>query len=212
MIRKSIAALAVFSAALVLFPLVAAAHVEIEADGAPVNGVVQATVSAENECPQNGKLTNVELDFPASPRLTSVTPAAATGWTSAVTKGADGQAIEKIVWTNTGQVDGDGTFPMELGPIPAGQKTVDFKALDTCDNGEVTRWIEPGENSEHPAPVLELKSSAGSDNGTTTTTKAADKKSDDDSNTGLIVGIIVAVVVIGGGGAYLATRRKRPVG
>ena len=80
-----------------------------------------------------------------------------TGWTAAVTKGADGQSVSKIVWTNSGQVDGDGKFPVEIGTIPDGTKTVDFKALDTCDNGEVTRWIEPGENSEHPAPVLAIK-------------------------------------------------------
>jgi len=206
MIRKTMAALVVFSAALILFPLVAGAHVEIEADGAPVSGVVKTTVSAENECPDNGKLTNVELDFPATPALTTATPAAVTGWTAEVTKTSDGQSVEKVTWTNTGQVDGDGTFPLEIGTVPTTAKAVDFKALDTCDNGEVTRWVEPGENSEHPAPVLALKAS-GTDTGTTTTTKAADTSSDD-SNTGLIVGIIAAVVVIGGGAAFLLTRKK----
>ena len=204
MIRKSMAALAVFSAALFLFPLIAGAHVEIESDGAPSNGIVTATVSAENECPNNGKLTAVELSFPATPAMTTATPDAVTGWTAEVTKKSGGQDIEKVVWTNTGQVDGAGTFPVELGPIPSGTKTVGFKALDTCDNGETTRWIEPGENSEHPAPVLAIKAVSG---GTTTTTAASDSKSDDD-NTGLIVGIIVAVVVIGGGAAFLVMRRK----
>jgi uncharacterized protein YcnI len=207
MIRKSIAALVVFSAGLVLFPLVAGAHVEIEADDAPTNGVVKVTVVAENECANDGKLTSVELDFPATPVLTTATPEAAEGWTSAVTKAADGQAVEKIVWTNTGQVDGDGTFPIELGTIPDGQKSVNFKALDTCDNGEVTRWVEPGDNSEHPAPVLAIKA-ASADTNTTTTTAASDSKSDDDSNTGLIVGIIAAVVVVGGGAVFFATRKK----
>ena len=96
--------------------------------------------------------------------------------------------------------------PRSMSTIPEGTKTVGFKALDTCDNGEVTRWIEPGENSEHPAPVLTIKAVKASA-GTTTTTKAADSKSDD-SNTGLIVGIIAAVVVVGGGAAYLLTRKK----
>ena len=41
MIRKPVATLAVFSVALFLFPLVASTHVEIEADGAPENGVVR---------------------------------------------------------------------------------------------------------------------------------------------------------------------------
>jgi len=144
MIRKPLAALAVFSVALFLFPLVASAHVEIEAEDAPTNGVVATTIAAENECPDNGTLSSVELDFPATPALTAVTPAPVTGWSFVVTKGADGQSVSKIVWTNDGKVDGDGTFPVEMGTIPDGTTKVDFKALDTCDNGEVTRWVEPG--------------------------------------------------------------------
>lgn len=205
MIRKSLAAFVLFSTALVLFPLVAGAHVEIEADGTPTNGVVATTISAENECPNNGKLTSVELDFPATPALSDVTESQVTGWTAAATKNADG-SYQKIVWTNSGGSDGDGKFPVSLGTIPEGTKSIEFKALDTCDNGEVTRWIEPGENSEHPAPVLTLKA-AGS--ATTTTTQAASTKSSDDSNTGLIVGIIAAVVVVGGGAAYFVTRKKK---
>jgi len=200
------AALAVFSAALFLFPLVASAHVEIEADGAPTNGVVATTISAENECPNNGKLASVELDFPATPAITTATPAPVTGWSAAVVKGADGQSVSKITWTNDCKVDGAGKFPVDMGTIPSGTKEIDFKALDTCDNGEVTRWIEPGENSEHPAPVLAI--TAVKATGTTTTTAASDSKSSDDSNTGLIVGIIVAVVVIGGGVAFFVSRSK----
>jgi len=204
MIRKSMTAFALFASALVLLPAVAGAHVEIEADGAPSNGAVTTTIKAENECANNGKLTSVELVFPESPALDTATPGAVTGWTPEVTKKAGSASVEKVTWTNTGQVDGDGTFPLEIGTLPASTKAVNFKALDACDDGEVTRWVEPGENSEHPAPVLAIKAAASD---TTTTTKAADSKSDDD-NTGLIVGIVAAVVVIGGGAAYLLTRKK----
>ena len=75
MIRKSMTAFVLFATALVLFPVVAGAHVEIEADGAPSNGVVTTSVSAENECANNGKLTSVELVFPESPALTTATRA-----------------------------------------------------------------------------------------------------------------------------------------
>jgi len=206
MIRKSMTAFVLFASALVLFPLVAGAHVEIEADGAPSNGAVATTIAAENECANNGKLTSVELVFPESPALDTATATAVTGWTAEVTKRTGSESVEKVTWTNTGQVDGAGTFPLEIGTLPASTKTVDFKALDTCDDGEVTRWVEAGENSEHPAPVLALKAS-GSASDTTTTTKAADSKSDDD-NTALIIGIIAAVVVVGGGAALLLTRKK----
>jgi uncharacterized protein YcnI len=206
MIRRSLAAFVLFAAALVLFPLVAGAHVEVEADGAPANGVVTATVAAENECANNGKLTSVELDFPATPELTLATAASVTGWTAEVTKKSGSDAVEKVTWTNTGQVAGDGSFPIALGTIPDGQTAIDFKALDTCDDGEVTRWIEPGENSEHPAPVLALKAAGAA---TTTTTEASSSKSSDDSNAGLIVGIAAAVVVVGGVAAFLLIRRKK---
>src|SRR6478736_4084035 len=128
MIRKSMTAFVLFAATLVLFPLVAGAHVEIE-------------------CANNGKLTSVELVFPESPALDTATPGAVTGWTPEVTKRAGSASVEKVTWTNTGQVDGDGTFPLELGTLPASTKAVNFKALDACDDGEVTRWVEPGENS-----------------------------------------------------------------
>jgi uncharacterized protein YcnI len=209
MIRKSFLALVVFATALVMLPAIASAHVEIEADGKPAaDGNIKTTVSAENECANDGKLTNVQLVFPESPSLTVATAETVDGWTATVAKRAGSDAIETVTWVNSGQVDGNGTFPITLGAIPSGTKEVDFKALDTCEDGEVTRWVEPGENSEHPAPVLAISTSSSHSSGTTTTTKAADSKSDD-SNTGLIVGIIAAVVVVGGGAAFLLSRRRK---
>jgi uncharacterized protein YcnI len=209
MIRKPLVALAVFAATLVLLPAIAGAHVEIEADDPPAaDGAVNATVFAENEC--TAKLANVELTFPESPELTAVSAEPVDGWTAVVTKKSGSEAVEKIVWTNTAAVDGDGDFPVTLGPVDADVTEIDFKALDTCDDGEVTRWVQEGEDSDYPAPVLAItatEDAGGSD--TSTTTQAADTESDDDSsNTGLIVGIVIAVVVVGGGIAYAVSRRK----
>jgi uncharacterized protein YcnI len=206
MIRKSFVASVVFATALLALPTIAGAHTEIEADDAPANGVVATTIAAENEC--KAKIQSVELVFPESPELTTATAGPVDGWTAVVTKRTGSEAVDKVVWTNSGQVDGGGTFPLTLGTIPDGTKTVDFKAIDTCDDGEVFRWVQAGESSEFPAPVLALKTTGSSGAATTTTTKAADSKSDDDSNTGLIVGIIAAVVVVGGGAAYFLTRKK----
>ena len=52
--------------------------------------------------------------------------------------------------------------------------TIDFKALQTCSDGEVFRWIEDGENSEFPAPVLTLEHAGHSSD---------DHASDDTSST-----------------------------
>jgi hypothetical protein len=208
MIRKPLVALAVFAAALVVLPAIAGAHVEVEADGPPAaDGAVAATVSAENEC--EASLANVELDFPASPELTAVSAEPVDGWTAVVTKKAGSEAVEKIVWTNTAAIDGDGDFPITIGPVGAGVTEVDFKALDTCDDGEVTRWVQEGEDSDYPAPVMAITAVKATDDGTTTTTHADDTEKDDDSNTGLIVGIVIAVVVVGGGIAFAVSRKKR---
>jgi hypothetical protein len=208
MIRKPLVAFAVFAAALVVLPAVAGAHIEVEADGPPASdGAVAVTVSAENEC--SAKLANVELDFPASPELTAVTAEPVDGWTAVVTKKAGSEAVEKIVWTNSGQVDGDGDYPITIGPVGADVKQIDFKGIDTCDDGEVTRWVQEGEDSDYPAPVLAITAVKATDDGTSSTTKAAeDEKDDDSSNTGLIVGIVIAVVVVGGGIAFAVSRKK----
>ena len=141
----------------------------------PAWPIAATTISAENECANNGKLTSVELDFPTSPALATATAGTVTGWTAQVTKLTGSDSIQKVTWTNTGQVTGDGTFPLQIGDVPAGTKSIHFKALDTCDDGEVTRWVEPGENSEHPAPVLAIKAVKSQ----TTTTTAAESSSSD---------------------------------
>lgn len=214
MIRKSALAALVFVAALVAFPLLAGAHVEIEADGnVSADGVQQATLHVPNEC-ENSTTTSVELNFPATPPITRVDVTPVTGWTAANTTGAGG-AVTKLTLTGSLSGSDEQAFALTFATIPAGTDTLEFTALQHCANGDVIRWVEPtpagGQEPEHPAPVLEIKR-AGE---TSTTTKVpvtpapvAEKDSGSDSSTGVVIGVVAAVIVVGGV-AFLLIRRSR---
>lgn len=208
--RKLAFAATIITAALFALPAVAGAHVEIASDAAPgSDGLVATTVISENECQE--ELKTVELFFPESPDLTVATPAVVTGWTNAVTMKGATQAIASITWTNDGTATGDATFPLVIGPV-SGQSSLQFKAIDTCDDGEIYRWVQEGESAEFPAPVLEIAGTENQTPETSTETKVpvttAAKKSDDSSSTGLIVGIVAASLVLVGAGVVMFRRSK----
>lgn len=207
MTRKLALAAVVFVAALVALPAIAGAHVEITPEGTvSSDGTISASVVSENECKQ--ELETVELVFPASPELTIATPTAVAGWTSAVATKPGSDVVTGVTWSNvTGT--GDGEFGIDLGPIPSSTGTIEFKAIDTCDDGEVFRWVQEGESSEFPAPVLDVAPSGAKD-GTTSTTKVAvtTKSKSSDSNTGIIIGIVAASVVLIGAGVVLFKRNS----
>lgn len=210
--RKLAFAAVVFAATAVALPAVAGAHVEITSDAAPgSDGLVATEVVSENEC--SNELKTVELLFPESPELTVATPAAVTGWTNAVTMKPGTQAIASITWTNDGTATGDGNFPLSIGPVPAGESTLKFKAIDTCDDGELFRWVQDGESSEFPAPVLTIAGADPQTSETSTETKVpvttVTKKKSDDSSTGVVIGIVAASLVLIGAGIVMFRRSKK---
>ena len=205
--RKLALAAIVFTAAVVALPAVAGAHVEVTAAAPPASdGLVVTKVFSENECKQ--ELKTVELVFPEAPALTVATPVEVTGWTHLVTKRNGGDAVASITWTNGGTATGDGNFPLSMGPVPAGEESVKFKALDTCDDGQVFRWIQDGESSEFPAPVLALTSTTE----TSTDTKVpvtTEGSGSDSSSTGVVFGFVAASLVLIGAGVVMFRRSKK---
>ena len=208
MTRKLALAAAVFVVVLVALPAIAGAHVDITAKGLPsADGSVSTSVFSENECKQEFK--TVELVFPAAPELSVATPSVVTGWTSTVAKTPGSEVVTGVTWTNMGS-KGDATLGLEIGPIPSDAGPIEFKAIQTCDDGEIFRWVQKGESSEFPAPVLDVKQSGGDTTSSTQVPVTTTKKSSDDSNTGLIVGIAVgAIVLLGVGGALYARSKKQ---
>lgn len=212
MFRKGWLAIAVVATVLAV-PARAFAHVEITAANPPgADNVVLASLFAENEC--TDALKTVQLVFPAAPQLTVATPEVTSGWTSAVEKQPGSETVASVTWTNTDGVAGNGEFRIALGLITADQEPLNFKAIQVCADGKTFRWIEAGETSEFPAPVLTLDHAGHSDGHShgvepTATKATVDKKSDDSSSTGTIIGVAAAVIALGIG-AFVIARRKKP--
>ncbi|MCX3058481.1 YcnI family copper-binding membrane protein [Streptomyces beihaiensis] len=186
---------AVSSVALLSAP--AFAHVSVRPEGAAAKGgfaVVDFKVPNERD---KAATTKVEVAFPTDHPLASVMPEPVPGWKVEVTKSKldkpielEGQkineAVTKVTWTATGSGDAKGIqpgyfqkFPVSVGQLPTDTDQLVFKALQTYDDKEVVRWIEPQQKGqpepENPAPTLEL--TAASDDGHGSSGAASDDRS-----------------------------------
>jgi uncharacterized protein YcnI len=214
MIRKLAVVGAIVTGVVALVAGPAFAHVEIERDGeVGADGLVAATLSVPNEEPTAGT-TTIQLVFPASPKLTTAEPEAVNGWTATVQKDAAGD-VTGITWTG-GPLTGEDevALPLSIGDIPDGVDAVDFKALQTYDNGTVVRWIEPtpagGEEPEHPAPVLTVRGeAAGHDDAASNDASGSDSHESSDDSTGVIIAIIVGVIIVLAILGFILSRSRR---
>jgi uncharacterized protein YcnI len=233
--RGAIAAVVVAAGAagtIVLSAGAAAAHTEWQPEDAAPGSVVDLTLSVEDEQPDAGT-TKVELFFPEP--LTVAGLPAVPGWTATVVDGQVGGPATGVTWEG-GPNPEDVMLPITLGPLPAEPGRLQFKVLQTYDNGTVDRWIddwpEGAPEPPSPGPVLGLvPGAAGSIPATTapattaapaTTTTAASavpedetaaEDTDDDSGTSPAIWLIpAAIVVAAAAGAYVYLRRRRAAG
>ncbi|MFJ8823772.1 YcnI family protein [Streptomyces sp. NPDC102467] len=239
-----VGAAAVSSVVLVSAP--AFAHVSVQPEGAAAKGgyaVVDFKVPNERD---DAATTKLEVNFPTEHPLASVMPEPIPGWKAEVTKTKLDkplemhgekitEAVSKVTWTATGSGDSKGVqpgffqkFPLSIGALPTDVDQLVFKAIQTYDNKEVVRWIEPQEKGqeepENPAPTLELTAAADDEHGASGASAddadGADKKeaaaasstssdSSDSDTTARVLGI-VGIVVGGAGVAFgvLAGRRR----
>ncbi|MEV1020128.1 YcnI family protein [Streptomyces sp. NPDC050264] len=235
-----VGAAAVSSVVLVSAP--AFAHVSVQPEGAAAKGgyaVVDFKVPNERD---DAATTKLEVTFPTDHPLASVMPEPIPGWKAEVTKSKLDkplemhgekitEAVSKVTWTATGSGDGKGVqpgffqkFPLSIGALPTDADELVFKAIQTYDNKEVVRWIEPQqkgqEEPENPAPVLELTAAADDEHGASGASDDGDKKeataasstssdSSDSDTTARVLGI-VGIVVGAAGVAFgvLAGRRR----
>lgn len=165
------AAVAGFGIAAALLTQPAAyAHVSISADDAVAGEHTMATFRVPNERDDTSTV-RVEVALPPEHPLASVSPQSVPGWEITVNKepldtpiesghgGTVSEAVTSIVWEG-GQIPPDEfqAFPVRLGPLPEGARTLVFKSLQTYSDGEVVRWIDTespgGGEPDHPAPTL----------------------------------------------------------
>lgn len=215
MIRKLAIVGAIVTGAVALAAGPAFAHVAIEREGSvSSSGVVAATVVVPNEKDDAGTVT-VELVFPASPKLTMVEAEAVEGWTATVKKASD-DSVESVTWTG-GPITGDEEveLPISVGDVPEDVDAVDFKAIQTYDDGDVVRWIDPtpasGEEPDHPAPVL-LVSGAASGHDAAGDDHAAGESDDDGLSTGAIIAIVLGVIIVLAAIGLMISRSRKQTG
>ncbi|MFC5198853.1 YcnI family copper-binding membrane protein [Streptomyces kaempferi] len=229
----------VAASAVLALSVPAFAHVSVQPEGAAAKGeyaVVDFKVPNERD---DSATTKVEVNLPTDHPLASVMPQPLDGWSVKVTKSKlakpltlhgeqISEAVSKVTWTATGKGIEPGffqKFPLSIGQLPEDADELVFKAIQTYDNKEVVRWIEPqkegAEEPENPAPVLALSAasadghhgSAAQDASDTSTpaakgTTSAASPSDTDT-TARVLGI-VGIVVGAAGVAYgvMAGRRR----
>ncbi|GHD79021.1 membrane protein [Streptomyces mirabilis] len=235
------AAGAVAASAVLAVSAPAFAHVSVQPEGEAAKGgyaVVDFKVPNERDDASTNK---VEVNFPTDHPLASVMPQPLDGWSVKVTKTKlakpltmhgekISEAVSKVTWTATGKGIEPGffqKFPLSVGALPEDTDELVFKAIQTYDNKEVVRWIEPQqegqEEPENPAPVLTLSdASADGHHGSSGTAKDASDTStaapasstsassaDSGDTTARVLGV-VGIVVGAAGVAYgvLAGRRR----
>lgn len=236
------------ASAVLVLSVPAFAHVSVQPEGVAAKGgyaVVNFKVPNERD---DATTTKVEVNFPTDHPLASVMPESIPGWTAKVTKSKldkplemhgekIDQAVSQVTWTADGSGKDKGIqpgffqkFPLSIGQLPEDTDELVFKAIQTYDNKEVVRWIEPQakgqEEPENPAPTLELSAAtedhhggaAADDSATSGDDKAATAASSSDSSsegssgsdtTARALGI--AGIVVGAAGmafGVLAGRRR----
>ncbi|MET9122812.1 MULTISPECIES: YcnI family protein [unclassified Streptomyces] len=234
------AAGAVAASAVLALSVPAFAHVSVQPEGPAAKGgyaVVDFKVPNERD---DAATTKLEVNLPTDHPLASVMPQPLDGWSVKVTRSKlakpltlhgekISEAVSKVTWTATGKGIEPGffqKFPLSVGQLPEDTDELVFKAIQTYDNKEVVRWIEPqkegAEEPENPAPVLTLSAaseeghhgSAAAEDASATSAPAAGKTASAASSSGSdttarvlgVVGIVVGVAGVAYG--VMAGRRR----
>jgi uncharacterized protein YcnI len=187
------------------------AHVAVSPSEVHEGEAAELTFRVPNES-DAADTTSVEIAMPADRTFDFVSAKAVPGWTVDTEK--TGDAVTSITWSGgeiaPGQFD---EFSIVVGPVE-GTGPLAFRAVQTYDDGDVVRWIDPmvegGEEPEHPAPTATVVAGSGEDGHGG---EAAESTEDEDSD-GVDPLAFVALVVAGAAAvaavAALIFARKRP--
>jgi uncharacterized protein len=143
----------------------ASAHVHVDVDGGATAGQpAQLVFEVPNER-DDAATVSIEVQMPREADLTDVVPAAVEGWTIATTL-RDDDVVDTIRWDATGPglvADASAALAVGVGPLPA-VESLTFPTVQTYDDGEVVRWIEPAvagqPEPELPVPALAIAAAA----------------------------------------------------
>jgi uncharacterized protein YcnI len=206
------AALGLSALALVLVMATPAlAHVTVNPREVVEGSYTKLTVRVPNES-ETASTISVELTMPEGVTFQSVSVKPTPGWTNTVAK--DGESVTAITWDGGKIKPGEfQEFDVSVGPVPEAD-SLEFRAIQTYDDGEVARWVEPTvegeEEPEHPAPVVAVVEGTGDDHAEAGAATATSEKEDDGAEPMEFVSLIVAGVALVAALAALIMGRKRP--
>lgn len=151
------------------------AHNEFDPAEAAPGTIIDLTLVVENESTSAG-IVGVEVRFPAPLTLVALPPA--DGWTAQPVDGAVGSPSIGIKWTRpSGPRREDPRLPFTVGPLPDTAGQLQFKVVQTYDDGRIDRWIEEwpegAPEPKNPGPVLRLVAGAAGTVPTTSSSSAA---------------------------------------
>lgn len=207
------------TAAALLAPAAAQAHVTLQPDQAPAGGFTRLDVRVPNERDDAGTV-EVQVKFPPGFATASTEPV--PGWTAKVTKRTATTPIELHGETTNEEVDtvtwtGDGRqgivrpgqfqdFGLSLATPDQPGKALTFKALQTYEGGEVVRWIGPADADE-PAPQVTLTAAdeqhgapVGGEGAATEEGAAVQAAGTDASDDGAPTWLVIVALGLGAGG------------
>jgi uncharacterized protein YcnI len=208
----------VAATAVLVLPAVANAHVTVQPSEAPAKGFVVENVRVPNE-QDNADTTKVAVEFP--PGFAEVSFQPVPGWRVNVKRTKLAQPIttdegdklteqvSEVTWRGGKIAPGEfQDFPVSLQMPDKPGTALTFKAVQTYDNGDVTRWIGPPD-AEEPAPQVKVTAAEGDTASTTPASASSDTGGgDDDSKTLAIIALIVGGLGLLTGGAALLRRRR----
>lgn len=151
------------------------AHNEFDPAEAAPGTIIDLTLVVENESTTAG-IIGVEIRFPAPLTLVALPPA--DGWQAQPVDGSVGSPSIGIKWTRpSGPRREDPRLPFTVGPLPDTAGQLQFKVVQTYDDGRIDRWIEEwpegAPEPKNPGPVLRLVAGAAGTVPTTTASSAA---------------------------------------
>lgn len=200
------------------FPAGAVAHVQVTPSSAAPGDAVLFEVLVPNE--RDESTTKVELKIPKDviPFSFEDQP----GWKRTVKEAADG-GIDTVTWTGRLASDGFARFGF-LASTPEADGTLEWKALQTYSDGEVSRWIG-GPDSEEPAATTVVakavaKQNAGGETAAATAVNpaagaavpASDEDDDEDEGSDsdpVALGVGGAGLLLGAAALLVALRARR---
>jgi uncharacterized protein len=189
------------------------AHVSVNPSTASEGSYAKLTFRVPNES-DTASTTSVEVAMPDGVELQSVSVKPTPGWDSEIER--DGDAVTSVTWSG-GKI-GPGEFQefeISVGPIPSVDSLV-FPAVQTYDDGEVVRWIDPmaagEEEPEHPAPTVTVGEGTGDhhDGGEAAVAEDPDDDGVDGTEPIAFAALLLAGVATVAAIAALIFARKRP--